>query len=116
GYRFQPYGAISLNYQYNDIRLPEGYGQTQLWLAGTRLDVSFSRSLFLTTFIQYNEQQNNMNLNTRMQWRYRPASDIFVVWTDNYLPQFLQPGQDLPGLFAVKNRALVFKWNYWWNL
>jgi hypothetical protein len=51
-----------------------------------------------------------------MQWRYRPASDIFVVWTDNYLPQFLQPGQDLPGLFAVKNRALVFKWNYWWNL
>jgi hypothetical protein len=115
-YRFQPYVALAGIATYNDIRLPQPQGRVNFWLIGPRFDVTLTDTLYFTTFIQYNEQQNNMNLNTRMQWRYRPASDIFVVWTDNYLPQFLQPGQDLPGLFAVKNRALVFKWNYWWNL
>ena len=58
-----------------------------------------------------------MNLNARIQWRYNPASDFFLVYTDNYLPSFSsQIGQDVPGLFAVKNRALVLKWTYWWNI
>ena len=25
-----------------------------------------------------------MNINTRLQWRYKPASDFFLVYTDNY--------------------------------
>ncbi len=115
-YRFQPYVAVAGSATYNDIRLPQPQGRVNFWLIGPRFDVTLTDTLYFTTFVQYNEQQNNMNLNTRMQWRYKPASDIFVVWTDNYLPQFLQPGQDIPGLFAVKNRALVFKWTYWWNL
>jgi hypothetical protein len=45
-------------------------------------------------------------LNARFQWRYKPASDFFVVYTENYLPQHL----------ASKNRALVFKLTYWFNL
>jgi hypothetical protein len=49
--------------------------------------------------MQYNEQRNNINLNTRFQWRYRPASDLFIVYTDNYLPNNLM----------AKNHALVLK-------
>ena len=56
--------------------------------------------------IQYNEQLKNMNLNTRFQWRYSPASDLFLVYTDNYLP----------APFSVRNRAIVLKFNYWWNI
>jgi hypothetical protein len=47
-----------------------------------------------------------MNLNTRLQWRYKPASDFYFVYTDNYLPDN----------FMVKTRALVFKLTYWWNV
>jgi hypothetical protein len=46
-----------------------------------------------------------MNVNFRFQWRYKPASDLFLVYTDNYFPEN----------FAVRNRALVLKVNYWWN-
>jgi len=56
--------------------------------------------------VQYNEQSNNINVNTRVQWRYKPASDIFIVYTDNYLPS----------PFSVKNRFLVLKMTYWWNI
>jgi len=62
--------------------------------------------LFLTTFVQYNDLFNNVNLNARFQWRYKPASDFFIVYTENYLPEHL----------VSKNRALVFKFTYWLNL
>ncbi|HEX9957456.1 MAG TPA: hypothetical protein VGA96_09365, partial [Fibrella sp.] len=70
------------------------------------LDLTMTNTLFLTAFMQYNEQAKNVNLNTRLQWRYKPASDLFIVYTDNYLPDN----------FAVKTRALVLKLTYWWNV
>jgi len=106
GYRFQPFGSISMDFTYNDIRLPEPYKSTSFWLLSPRLDVTFTNRIFLTTFLQYNEQADNINLNARFQWRFQPASDIFLVYTDNYLPEN----------FHVKNRALVFKITYWYNI
>ncbi|GAB3639880.1 carbohydrate binding family 9 domain-containing protein [Spirosoma arcticum] len=117
GYRFQPYVSLAVSTSYNDIRLPQPWGRTRFWLVGPRFDVTMTNTLYLTTFVQYNEQQKNMNLNARIQWRYKPASDLFLVYTDNYLPSFSsQIGQDVAGLLAVKNRALVLKWTYWWNI
>ena len=106
GYRFQPYVSISLSTSYNHISLPKPWNETSFWLIGPRFDVTFTNKLFFTTFIQYNNQQKNINLNTRFQWRYKPASDIYLVYTDNYYP----------APFNVKNRAIVLKFNYWWNL
>ena len=106
GYRFQPYVSISLSTSYNHISLPKPWNTTDFWLIGPRFDVTFTNGLFFTTFIQYNNQQKNINLNTRFQWRYKPASDIYLVYTDNYYP----------APFNVKNRAVVLKFNYWWNL
>jgi hypothetical protein len=115
GYRFQPFVSLAGAVSYNGIRLPQPWGRTTFWLVGPRFDITLTNTLYFTTFVQYNEQQNNMNVNTRVQWRYKPASDLFLVWTDNYLPDYLQPGQNVPGLFTVRNRALVLKWTYWWN-
>ena len=106
GYRFQPYVSIALSSSYNDIRLPEPWGKKTFWLIGPRLDVTMTNKLFFTAFAQYNEQRKNVNINTRIQWRYKPASDLFIVYTDNYLSEN----------FAVKNRALVVKLTYWWGI
>jgi len=106
GYRFQPYVSLALSASYNNINLPQPWGIHKFWLVGPRVDVTLTNKLFFTTFVQYNNQQNNINLNTRLQWRYKPASDLFFVYTDNYLP----------APFSVRNRAMVLKWTYWWNL
>ncbi|MGN6510101.1 MAG: DUF5916 domain-containing protein, partial [Chitinophaga sp.] len=74
GYRFQPYVSIALSSTYNNLRLPEPWGRQDFWLVGPRLDVTMTNTLFFTGFMQYNEQLKNVNLNTRFQWRYRPAS------------------------------------------
>ena len=113
-YRLQPYGVISLDVNYNKIDLPAGYNDRQLWLIGPKVDISFTKDVFLTTFIQYNNQRNNINLNARFQWRFAPVSDLFIVYTDNYfaVDDFTNDYR----AFQVKNRGLVLKCTYWLNL
>ncbi len=105
GYRFQPYVGLALTGNYNQLDLPEPWGDTRFWLVGPRVDVTFTNTLFFTAFAQYNEQIDNINLNTRFQWRFKPASDLYLVFTDNYLP----------APFYVKNRTLALKFTYWWT-
>lgn len=105
-YRVQPYGSFSLTGDYNNIVLPPEYGSAKFLLLSPRLDFTLTDKLFLTTFVQYNDRYDNVNLNARFQWRYKPASDFFIVYTENYFPEH----------FSSKNRALVFKLTYWLNL
>lgn len=105
-YRIQPLGLITMDFNYNRIRLPEPYGEADLFLIGPRFDITFTKKLFWTTFIQYNNQIDNLNINSRIQWRFKPVSDVFIAYTDNYFP----------GDFINKNRALVIKITYWLNL
>jgi len=106
-FRHQPKLVIDLNGEYNRLRFPSPYGSENLFLLSTRVEYSFSNNIFWTTFVQYNTQANNVNINSRFQWRFKPASDFFLVYTDNY---FSSP------FLKNKNRALVFKLNYWFNL
>lgn len=105
-YRYQQYATVALSYQINRIQLTEGFDGRTFFLIGPRFDITFNDKLFWTTFIQYNNQFDNLNINSRVQWRFRPVSDFFLVYTDNYFPDS----------FRVKNRALIAKFTYWLNL
>ena len=105
GYRIQPYVNIDISSTYNHIDLPQPWGNNNFLLVGPKVDITMTNKLFFTTFFQYNEQTTNINFNTRFQWRYKPASDLFIVYTDNY---YIGP-------VFVKNRAVVLKFTYWWN-
>jgi hypothetical protein len=106
GVRIGYLANISMNFNYARIRLPEPQSDADLILVGPRIDLTFTDKIFWTTFIQYNNQIDNLNINTRLQWRYAPVSDFFLVYTDNYFP----------GDFTPKQRSLVLKLNYWLNL
>lgn len=106
GLRLGYLANISMNFNYARIRLPQPQRDADLILVGPRIDLTLTKELFWTTFVQYNSQINNMNINTRLQWRYAPVSDFFLVYTDNYFPESFLP----------KQRSLVFKLNYWLNL
>ncbi|MEZ5044494.1 MAG: DUF5916 domain-containing protein [Saprospiraceae bacterium] len=105
-YRVQPWGNFGLNFVQNELKFPEPYGEESLFLVGPKLEFNFSRNLFWTTFLQYNTQEDNFNVNSRIQWRFQPMSDLFIVYSDNYALEFWGP----------KNRGLVIKLNYWLNI
>ncbi len=114
-YRYQPWGFTSLNFSYNRIRLPAPYSDSDLILVGPRFDFTFSRKVFWTTFIQYNSQIDNLNINSRFQWRFKPVSDLFIVYTDNYFAESFENGNMLY-IGHPKSRALVLKLTYWLNM
>jgi len=116
-YRYIPWGFATLNFTFNRIRLPEPYNDANLILIGPRIDLTLSRSVFFTTFVQYNNQINNLNINSRLQWRFKPVSDIFLVYTDNYVTESFT---DAEGRYFPQGqprlRGVVLKINYWLNI
>jgi Domain of unknown function (DUF5916) len=103
-YRFQPYGLVAMNISYNDIKI--GNLRNKVYLIGPNVDITFSKKVFLTSFIQYNSQFKNLNVNSRLQYRFAPVSDFFLVYTDNYNT----------AIHAPKNRAIFAKMSYWFSL
>ncbi len=114
GYRYQPYGIFSLDFDYTKIDMPLPYNSVEYWLLGPKAELSFSKSVFFSAFFQYNTQTNNTNINARLQWRFRPVSDMFLVYTDNYF------AENIPNYYikawTPKNRTLILKMTYWLNL
>ena len=117
-YRYQPFGFVSLDYNFNRItNLGGEFEDANLWLLGPRIDITFTKKLFLTTFIQYNSQSENLNINTRFQWRFAPVSDFFLVYTDNqFYDENFSTNPLTDSRFTTRNRALVAKVTYWLNL
>ncbi|WP_419211595.1 DUF5916 domain-containing protein [Maribacter sp. X9] len=105
GYRFQPFVSLKGNFNYNHIELPAPWNTNDFWLIGAEADITFTNKLFFANLLQYNEQSNNFNINSRFQWRYSPASDLFIVYTNNYL---ITP-------YETRNWGLTLKFTYWLN-
>ena len=99
--RTQPWGIFFISYTRDEINLPNV--RRTLDLIGPKIELSFTRSLFFTTFFQFNTQANNFNINSRIQWRFRPMSDMFIVYSDNYYTTNL----------INKNKGIVVKLVWW---
>lgn len=104
-YRLQPWGQFGLAYEYNGINMPHLNESVNINLIGASAEMSFTKAIFFTTFFQYNTQADNFNINSRLQWRFRPLSDFYLVYSENYAATDL----------GVKNRALVLKLIYWFQ-
>lgn len=112
--RLQPYGIIAVDGNYAAITLPAPYNSVRYWLLGPRAEMAFSKNVFTSVFFQYNSQTNNTNINARFQWRFKPVSDIFLVYTENYFAESIPKyGVDA---WAPKDRAITLKMTYWLNI
>ncbi|WP_373018836.1 DUF5916 domain-containing protein [Muriicola sp.] len=106
GYRFQPWANVSMAVNYDGIRLPEPHAEADIWLVTTRAEITFSKSLFWNILAQYSNQRDNFGINSRLQWRFAPLSDLFLVYNDNYFTE----------TFAPRFRSINLKLTYWLNL
>ncbi len=106
-YKFRPYVNLAVTSSYNKIIQPLPYSSADYWLLGPRLDITFTRNIYLATLIQYNSQRERLNINARFQWRYAPVSDFYLVYTDDYFTS---------SALIPRSRALILKLTYWLNV
>lgn len=105
-FRYQPWVLFSLVFNYSGIRLPEPYSDADIWLLSPKIDITFSKSLFWSTLVQYSNQRENLGLNSRLQWRFAPLSDLYLVYNDNYFTDNFSP----------RFRSINLKLTYWLNI
>jgi len=110
-FRVQPWGNLGFGYQWNKLDFPDPYGKEIITALLAKLEIGFGRNLLWTTLFQYVDQNEFMGINSRLQWRFSPMSDVYLVYVDNY--------DVFDGLLSrnsvrTNNRAIVLKVNYWY--
>ena len=106
-WRKQPIVNASFIVNFNSINLPTPYPSKNIWLISPKIDFTFTKTITWTTFIQYNSQGENLGVNSRMQWRFAPLSDLFLVYNDNYIST---------DNFSPRYRSFNLKFTYWLNI
>ena len=97
----------SLKFNFDSIKLPSPYSSKNIWLISPKFEFTFSKKTFWTTYIQYSSQSEDLGINSRLQFRFAPLSDLYLVYNDNYyasnsiLPRF---------------RSINLKLTYWFNI
>ena len=87
----------------NWIELPQG--SFTLEVARTRATYTITPRMFVSGIAQYNSAANSFGSNVRFRWEYRPGSEVFVVYTDDFDTEARR------GIPSLRNRAFVVKVN-----
>ena len=103
-YRVQPKFLFSIRARYDKIELPKPYSNNNIWLVSPKINITFTKSLYWSTLVQYSSLQENLGINSRLQWRFAPLSDLFLVYNDNYFTE---------SEFAPRFRSINLKITYW---
>lgn len=96
-------------WDHNRVDLPGGSFEANV--LRQRMELSFSPDLVINALIQASDASESLGLNLRLNWHYKPGSDLFVVYNH---------GWDLPDLdrfddLASRSRQLVVKWTWAWQ-
>ncbi len=100
------YVRAETNWQLNDVELPAGSFTTNV--ITERLGLALNPRLRADVLVQYNDFDEQVGVNLRVNWIYRPGADLFVVYNQNWMA---------PELSALQrqDRQLAVKFTYLWQ-
>jgi len=78
GYKICVPIALVLAYENNNVTLPEGAFQLNVYRVN--VDLLFSPRLSLKTFVQYDDESQNIGWQSRFRWILKPGNEILFVW------------------------------------
>lgn len=108
-----PLLLFTANFNHINVLMGDSFNSA-INLIGFKTEYSINTNTYFTGFVQYNTQSEKMNVNLRFQWRYRPMSDFFLVYSQNY-DQFQSVLPNRSSYFGPSFRSLAAKWVYWFN-
>ena len=103
GLRLSRLVRASTTWSHHDVDLPQGAFEINLWSQG--VDLSFTPDLRLNMIAQYNDAAEDLGVNIRFHWIYRPGADIFLVYNENWTAPSLRERR-------TQGRQLILKATY----
>jgi len=98
---------IDLNYSHTKLALKNGTAKSNL--ASGRFSYSFNPQLFAKYYIQWNDTNKKVIGNFLLNYIYKPKSHFYLVYNENR-------NTGMPIFESIRNRALLVKFTYLWNL
>ena len=99
-----PQVSLEPSFSINWVDLVQGSFTAKV--ARTRATYTITPRMFVSGIVQYNTAGTSFGSNVRFRWEYRPGSELFVVYTDDYNTE-----EPRPDVTSLRNRALVIKFN-----
>jgi hypothetical protein len=95
-----PQFSLEPSFSLNFVDLP--FGRFTSSVITERTTYTFTPRLFVSALTQYSSSSHTFSTNARLRWEYRPASELFVVYSD---------GRDTTanGYPSTMNRAFIIK-------
>jgi hypothetical protein len=103
GYSPNAHLSFRLNYDRNDVDLPQGKLETDLF--AFRLNLVFNTRLFINTLLQYNSETNEFSTNARVNFIHSAGSDLFLVYNESRGRE----GEDFFAGLPARNREIILK-------
>jgi len=100
GLSVRPRIVTEVTYEYNSVDVNAGQFQADLY--SWRFNYSFSPTMFIDTFVQYNSTTEKVLANIRFTWEHHPLSHLSLVFTEDRLTG---TGNDL-------FRAIILKYTH----
>jgi hypothetical protein len=104
--RLQVTPQVSLEPSISINRVDLVQGSFTAKVARTRATYTITPRMFVSGIAQYNSAGASLGSNLRFRWEYRPGSELFVVYTDDYNTE-----EQRADVTALRNRAFVIKFN-----
>lgn len=84
---------MSMGYDYQDIKLPEG--EFKVKLVSANINYAFNAKWSWVNLVQYENRSNSVGINSRLRWNPQAGEDLYIVLNYNF-------GAD--GVFTGLNR------------
>jgi hypothetical protein len=81
GYKINTPIFVGLEYEFNQVDLPEGDFETQIYRVNA--NIFFSPDISLTNFVQYDNVTEEIGWQSRFRWILKPGNEILFVWNSN---------------------------------
>jgi hypothetical protein len=103
GYSPNPHLSFRLDYDRNEVDLPQGKLDTDLF--ALHLNLAFNTRLFFNALLQYNSEENELGSNLRLNFIHSPGSDLFIVYNESRG----RSGEDFGDGLPARNREFIVK-------
>ena len=82
-YRPSPHFSLLAEYEQFQVRLPEGDFTTRIARLG--IDVAFSATISWRNLIQWDNETDELTVNSRFRWIIKPGRELFVILDPSFL-------------------------------
>jgi len=104
--KFNTHFSVSLDFINNNIKLKDGSFQTQEW--GSRIGYAFSTRLDARAFLQWNNEEQELNLNFRLHWIPSLGSHFYLVY--NHLVSTENRSFQTVDKVLILKMSYLFRW------